>query len=100
MKKALIIFMMILSGAIHGQTERYSYKIKLEGINNADTAKYPADYLSLLFKVEPIFNDSLKQFEFISPMCIIEHGFISLMKDEGYHMIYFDKEPYLKQRAK
>ena len=100
MKKILIIFMIVISGLIYGQDEQYSYKIKLRGIENSDTAKFPAEYLNLLFKTEPVFNDSLNQFEFISHNCINEHGFDYLMKNEGYYILYFNKEIFIRPKQK
>jgi hypothetical protein len=91
MKKILIILMLALAGMAFGQNSCYSYKVKLQGIDNPEKAKRPIEYMRILFKTNPVFNDSVDQFEFTSSIPFAENGFRYMMHDDGYVVLFFDK---------
>lgn len=94
MKKIATLIFILMSCFVYSQTSQdlYSYKIKLQGVTNPEEAKAATDYIRVMFKTNPVFNDSLDCFEFNSYVGVVENGFRYYIQDTGYQLISFTKE--------
>ncbi len=90
MKKFLTLLLIMISLSTFAQ--KYEYKIKLEDVTNMGEAKMATDYLRDLFKTYPTFNDSTDCFEFKADLSVNQTNFESIMNDEGYIVLFFEKK--------
>jgi len=71
---------------------QYMYRFQIEGINNRFVVEDIRSSLRDVFKVEPTYNESLKQFHIISSESISE---IDLRQRLNHQINWFRKEPIL-----
>jgi hypothetical protein len=98
MKKIFTALLILMSIGLFAQNPYYSYKVKLQGVENIESSKVPGDYLNMIFKSVPTFSDSLNEFEFTSQIALVENGFKYLMQDDGYKVIFFERKEIVKTK--
>ena len=71
------------------ETTKFKYHIAFSEVNNTFSSKELKTPIFDLFKVEPVYNETLNQFMFISDEDINQYQLISSISQ--YHITYFKK---------
>ena len=89
MKKILLIIAMCLS--LNTFSQDFTYKIKINNVNNIEQAKAITDPIRFKFNSFPVFNDSTDTFIFNSNVNITQNDLIILLSNYGYELNKFIK---------
>lgn len=89
MKKILTTTLLFLSLSIFSQET--GYRFKLQNVNDLASAKQITDPLRDLFKVYPIFVDSLDMFVFTSKVNLTKQEVKTMLDKYNYNISYFNK---------
>lgn len=89
MKKILTTTLLFLSLSIFSQET--VYRFKLQNVNDLASAKQITDPLRDLFKVYPIFVDSLDMFVFTSKINLTKQEVKTMLDKYNYNISYFNK---------